>query len=96
MYRCLFTGGDHLILRSIQLCDAQVIADAVMEQMGFLGHKALQIAEIHCINIFHRSIGDLHHTVSHCPEPHQQLQQCRLTTSASSGDADDRMFRNFY
>ena len=51
----LFAGGFNLFVGGGQLGDPQVDFDAVVEELGLLRHKALQIAQIFGVDLFHRS-----------------------------------------
>ena len=42
----LFAGRDDLVVRRIELCDAEVIFDAVVEEMRLLRDEALHLAQI--------------------------------------------------
>ena len=42
----LFAGRDDLVVRRIELCDAEVIFDAVVEKMRLLRDEALHLAQI--------------------------------------------------
>ena len=69
----LFAGGFNLFVGGGQLGDPQVVFDAVVEELGLLRHKALQIAQIFGVDLFHRSARKLHAAFLHLPEPHQKL-----------------------
>ena len=42
----LFAGRDDLVVRRVELCDAEVIFDAVVEEMRLLRDEALHLAQI--------------------------------------------------
>lgn len=44
--RCLFAGRDDLVVRRVELCDTEVIFDAVVEEMRLLRDEALHLAQI--------------------------------------------------
>ena len=46
MHGGLFAGRDDLVVRRVELCDAEVIFDAVVEEMRLLRDEALHLAQI--------------------------------------------------
>ena len=51
--------------------DAQIIADGIMEQVSFLGHKAFHITKISGVDFIHISLGNFHITLLHLPKTHK-------------------------
>ena len=58
---------------AVSLAIRRLFFDAVVEELGLLRHKALQIAQIFGVDLFHRSARKLHAAFLHLPEPHQKL-----------------------
>ena len=57
--------------RGIQFGDPQVVGDTVMEQIGFLCHKAFRVPQISRIDFANRRTGQLHTALLHIPKPHK-------------------------
>ena len=76
--RSLFAGGFHLFLRSIALCDADVVADGIRKQFSLLRHKAFLCAQgggVHPPDVL---CAEPDAAGLHVPEAHQQPQQVLL------------------
>lgn len=54
----LFAGGNDLGIGGIQLGNAQIIPNAVMEQVGFLGHEAFHVTQIDRVDGGYFPTGD--------------------------------------
>jgi len=65
-----------------------------VEQVSFLRHKALHIAQVYRIDIGNVRAGKLHAAFLHIPKPHEQLQKRRFSAAAPPDDAHDRTFGN--
>ena len=92
--RSLFAGGFHLCLRSIALCNADVVADGIRKQFGLLRHKTFLRAQgggVHPpdVRIPKPDVAGLH-----VPEAHQQPQQGAFAAAGAPGDAHDLFFRD--
>ena len=89
----LFAGHDNLLVGGIQLGQAQIIADGIVEQVGILGHKAFHSTEVIGVNFLHASAGDGNHALPDLPEAHKELQKRGLSGTGTAADADNLPLR---
>ena len=69
----LFAGSDDLIVGSIQFGEAQIVTDGIVEQVGFLRHKAFHISQVGCIDGIYISARDLHITLLYLPSSYTKV-----------------------
>ena len=92
--RSLFAGGFHFFLRSIALCNADVVADGIRKQLGLLRHKAFlrpQGGGVHPPDVL---CAEPDAAGLRVPKAHQQPQQGAFAAAGASGDAHDLFFRD--
>ena len=93
MHRRLFAGGLNLLVRCRELCNPQVVFNAVVEQVGFLGDKTFHAPKICRVNIRNTCAGKRYTAFLHVPEAHEQLEQRGFSAAAAPHNADHTVFR---
>ena len=83
--RSLFAGCFHLFPGGIPLCNADVVLNGIVEQLGLLRHKAFLFAQgggVHAADIL---CAKADAAAGYIPEAHQQPQEGRLSAVLSLG-----------
>ena len=93
MHRRFLTGGLDFLVGGVQFGDPQVVFDAVVKQMGFLGDKTFHVPKICRVNIRNPCAGKRYAAFLHVPEAHEQLEQRGFSAAAAPHNADHTVFR---
>ena len=73
MHRRLFAGRLNFFVCSLQFSDPQIVFNAVMEEVGFLGNKALHLPQICSVDLVDGRIRNLYLPLLNIPEPHEKF-----------------------
>ena len=90
--RRLAAGLLDLGIGGVPFGDAQIAADGIVEEDGFLGDIAFHPAQVLGVDLIDGPIRDCDAALPGLPETHEQLEQCGFAAAAASHNAGDAAF----
>ena len=73
--RCPAAGRLNLLVRGVEPRDAQVVADAVVEEVRLLRDEGLEVTQVCRVHAPHVAPGDGDAPLVRVPEAHEEAQQ---------------------